>query len=134
LIARLKEIKIFDKKWELLKDVLEPLFAKRVLVLLRTPWKGDSISMRSQFRRRYARRRGTDFVLVRRHISTGSNGGDGPGKRTVLESPKLLSKSCSPGLRREQHEARVLLLNIRVKPFILSAYNRGLVLFPTMTI
>ncbi|KAK5101482.1 hypothetical protein LTR70_000788 [Exophiala xenobiotica] len=28
LIARLKEIKIFDKKWELLKDVLASLFAK----------------------------------------------------------------------------------------------------------
>jgi len=90
--------------------------------------------MRSQLRRRYARRRGTDFVLVRRHTSTGSNGGAGPGKRTVLEFPKLSSKSCSPGLRREQHEARVLLPNTRVKPFILSAYNLRLIPFPTMTI
>jgi len=28
LTARLKEIKIFDKKWDFLKEVLEPLFRK----------------------------------------------------------------------------------------------------------
>lgn len=31
LAARLKEIKIFDKRWDLLKEVLEPLFMRETV-------------------------------------------------------------------------------------------------------
>lgn len=32
--ARLKEIKIFDKQWEALKEVLEPLFKKETIAMI----------------------------------------------------------------------------------------------------
>lgn len=133
LITRLKEIKIFDKKWELLKDVLEPLFAKESVDTI-----ANAMERRFNFRAKsvpysLSSCRGTDLVLVRRHTSTGSNGGDGLGKRTVLESPSLSSNMCCLGPRREWHEARVLLLNTRVKPFILIVYSPRLVHFSVMT-
>ena len=45
MIARLKERKIFDKKWKLLKDVLKPLFAKETVGAI-----ANAMERRSNFR------------------------------------------------------------------------------------
>lgn len=40
LIARLKERKMFDEKWKLLKDVLESLFAKETVGTIANAMEG----------------------------------------------------------------------------------------------